>query len=231
MHLTEKRQQRNPRNTSETLSVDHKVSNVANTTEQFFVSTDRGRNRPLENTIKSTASQEYFLEEHYDGTLGLTDSHPSVHNERKKLLVERRQKRLLLDASELSISSVEQRKKIKMKLPVDNINLDSLSRQSLAEQGFCRHKQSVTDLHSIHIRELEERINARNKIRPKPELSSKEYFFELTPERKKDYKDPPVHKHTHVTTCSPCTHFADDENFGKHYWSFTASSANLVCIC
>lgn len=94
MHLTEKRQQRNPRNTSETLSVDHKVSNVANTTEQFFVSADRGCNRPIENTIKSTASQEYFLEEHYDGTLGLADSHPFVYNERKKLLVERRQKRL-----------------------------------------------------------------------------------------------------------------------------------------
>ena len=192
---------------------------------------DKGRNRPIANTVKPTASQEYLLEEHHYGILGLTDSHPFVYSERKKLLIERRQQRLLQNASELSFSSVGQSKKMKIELPVDNINSDSLSRQSLAEHGFCRYKQSVTDLHSLHIKEHEERINARNKIRPKPDLSSKEYFFEFTPEGKKDCKDSPVHSQIHVATCSPCAHLADDENFGEHSWFFTASSVNLVCIC
>lgn len=57
---------------------------------------------------------------------------------------------------------------MKMKDPVDIINLDLLSRKSSAEHGFCRHKQSRTDWHSFHTKELEE-------------------IFEFIPEGKKDY--------------------------------------------
>lgn len=45
--------------------MDQKESNVANTIEQFFVYVDRGRNRPIKNTVRSTASQKYFLKEHH----------------------------------------------------------------------------------------------------------------------------------------------------------------------
>ena len=40
--------------------MDQKESNVANTTEQFFVYVDRGRSRPIKNTVRSTASQIFF---------------------------------------------------------------------------------------------------------------------------------------------------------------------------
>lgn len=75
--------------------MDQKESNVANTTEQFFVYVDRGRSRPIKNTVRSTASQKYFLKEHHYGILGLNDIHPLVHHERSKLLIERRQQRFL----------------------------------------------------------------------------------------------------------------------------------------
>ena len=75
--------------------MDQKESNVANTTEQCFVYVDRGRNRPIKNTVRSTASQIYFLKEHRYGILGLNDINPPVHHERRKLLIERRQQRLL----------------------------------------------------------------------------------------------------------------------------------------
>ena len=75
--------------------MDQKESNVANTTEQFFVYVDRGRSRPIKNTVRSTASQKYFLKEHHYGILGLNDINPPVHHERRKLLIERRQQRFL----------------------------------------------------------------------------------------------------------------------------------------
>lgn len=58
---------------------------------------------------------------------------------------------------------------MKMKDPVDSINLHSLSRKSSAKHGFCRHKQSRTDSYSFHTKELQE-------------------IFEFIPEGKKDYR-------------------------------------------
>lgn len=58
---------------------------------------------------------------------------------------------------------------MKMKDPVDSINLDLLSRKSSAEHGFCRRKQSRTNSHSFYTKELEE-------------------TFEFIPEGKKDYR-------------------------------------------
>ena len=98
-----------------------------------------------------------------------------------------------------------------MKDPVDSINLDLLSRKSSAEHGFCRHKQSRTDSHSFHTKELEK-------------------FSSLYLNEGKT-TDPPVDSLMHVTTCSPSAHHTDDENFGENSSSFTESSANLVCIC